>query len=141
MRQAATPNYFSFVSELMDQFRFPELDYAAMLEARRKDFDALTEINRIGLKGLETVAVKQAKVVRTSLEDLRLVMKQLRPSGGSGKGASSNKAIQETLQRAFKNIRELANAAQKPQSEMFEVVTTRVQENIGQLKELVRPRQ
>jgi phasin family protein len=140
MRQAAPPNYFAYVSDLMDQFRFPELDYAAFLEARRGDFDALTAINRIGLKGLETVAVKQAEVVRSSLADLRLVMQQLRPSGG-GKGTSSNKAIQETLQKTFKNIRELAEAAQKPQSEMFEVLTRRVEENIGQLKELVRPRQ
>jgi phasin family protein len=140
MRQAAPPNYFAYVSDLMDQFRFPELDYAAFLEARRGDFDALTAINRIGLKGLETAAVKQAEVVRTSLEDLRLVMQQLRPSGGSGKGAGSNKTTQKTLQKAFKNIRELADAAQKAQSEMFEIVSTRVQENIGQLKELVRPR-
>lgn len=135
----STPNYFSFVSNLMQQFKLPDLDFPAFLDARRKDFDALTAVNRIAVKGAETLAVKQAEIVRNSLEDLQLVMQQLLPVGGNGKAGNSRETIQQALQKTFTNMRELADAAQESQSEVFEVVRTRVQQNIDELKGLVRP--
>jgi phasin family protein len=140
MRQSTAPNYFAFVSNLMNEFRLPELDFAAVLEARRKDLDALVAVNRLQFKGLETVALKHAEVVRHSLQDLHLIIQQLLPRGGSAKRAHSNKTIEQALQTAFRNVRELADAAQKPQYEVFDIVRRRVEQNIGQLKDLVRPR-
>ena len=133
MEQSTPPNYFSFVSKLMEQYKPPNLDFSSFLEARRKDFETLTAVNRIAVKGFETLAVKQAEIVRNSLEDVQLAMQQLLPTD-SAKDANPGQAIQQALQKTFTNIRELADAAQESQSEVFEVVKTRVEQNIQELK-------
>jgi phasin family protein len=137
VEQSTPHNYFSFVSNLMEQYKLPNMDFSDFLEARRKDFEALIAVNRIATKGFETLAVKQAEIVRNSLEDVQLAMQQLLPVGGA-RDPNANQAIQQALQKTFSNIRELADAAQESQSEAFEVVRTRVEQNIEELKSLAR---
>jgi phasin family protein len=134
--QQSTPNYFSFVSNLMQQFKLPDFDFPAFLEARRKDFEALTAVNRIAVKGVETVVIKQAEVVRNALEDVQLVMQQLVATGNGGKLASSSEAVQQAVQKTFANVQELADAAQESRSEAFDVLRVRVEQNIEELKSL-----
>jgi len=48
--------------------------------------------------------------------------------------------VQQALQKALANMRELAEAGYKAQADTFAVVSRRVQENIQELKTLLQPK-
>ena len=55
----ATPaNPFADFTKLMEQFRVPGLDMNAVIEARRKDIEALTEANKLAYEGMQAVMQK-----------------------------------------------------------------------------------
>jgi phasin family protein len=120
----------------MEQFKLPDVDVAAFTEGRRKDIEALAEANRIAVEGMQSLAMKQAQMMSSYVEQLRTALQQLTPSAG----ANPTESVQQALQKAFSNMRELAEAAQKSQSDVFDVVRTRVQQNMDELKSLVQRR-
>ncbi len=44
---ATPPNPFADFTKMMEQFRLPGMDMSAVIEARRKDIEALTEANQL----------------------------------------------------------------------------------------------
>ena len=137
--QAASTNLFGDFSKLLEQFKLPGIDLNAMIEARRKDIEALAAANRTALEGIQTLGQKQAEILRTTMDELQSLVKQL-TTPGSATSASTSEAVQQALQKAFANMRELAELAYKSQSDAFAVVSQRVQENMQEMKTLLQPK-
>lgn len=137
--QPTTTNLFGDFSKLIEQFKLPGIDLSAMMEARRKDIEALAAANRTALEGIQSLGQKQAEILRTTMDELQSLVKQLTTSG-SATSASTSEAVQQALQKAFANMRELAEAAYKSQSDAFAVVSQRVQENMQEVKTLLQPK-
>jgi phasin family protein len=126
----------------MEQFKVPGIDMAAIMEARRKDFDALTAANQTALQGMQTLGEKQAEIFRTTLTELQSLMQQLTQSGSAAeKTAKTSEVVQQALQKALANMKELAEAGYKAQADTFAVISRRVQENIQEVKTLLQPKQ
>jgi phasin family protein len=132
-------NLFGDFTRLMEQFKLPGIDVAAMMEARRKDIEALAAANRTALEGVQSLAQKQAEILRTTLDELQSLMKQMTSPGGAV-SLSTGEAVQQSLHNAFTNMRELAELAYKGQSDAFAVVSQRVQENMQEVKALLQPK-
>ena len=137
--QAAPANLFGDFSKLLEQFKLPGIDLNAMIEMRRKDIEALAAANRAALEGIQTLGQKQAEILRTTMDELQSLVKQLTSSGGVP-SASTGEVVQQALQKAFANMRELAEVAYKSQSDAFAVISQRAQENIQELKTLLQPK-
>ena len=136
---AAPSTLFGDFTKLIEQFKLPGIDVNALMEARRKDIDALAEANRTALAGFQSLTQKQAEILRTTMDELQALVRQATASG-SADGGSTREVVQQALQKAFANMRELAEVAYRSQSDAFAVVTRRVQENILEVKSLLQPK-
>ena len=123
---------FDDIAKLAQQYKMPGIDIDAVLQGRRKDVETLLEVGRITQSGAESLAQKQAEMLRASLEDLRSVL------GAQGKteGAKPD-AVRQAAEKALGNFGELAQIALKSQSAAFDAVRQRTQENINELKGLL----
>jgi phasin family protein len=125
----------------MEQFKLPGIDMAAIMEARRKDFEALAAANQTALQGMQTLGEKQAEILRTTLTELQSMMQQAaQPGSATEKSVKSGELVQQALQKALTNMRELAEAGYKAQADTLAVISRRVQENIQELKTLLQPK-
>jgi phasin family protein len=146
MAQTSSPNELFNPTKMlgdfmksMEQSKVPGIDMATIMEARRKDFEALAEANQIALQGMQTLGEKQAEILRTTLTELQTLMQQFaQPGNPTEKSAKTGELVQQALQKALANMRELAEAGYKAQSDTFAVVSKRVQENIQELKTLLQ---
>jgi phasin family protein len=136
--QATPAALFGDFSKLIEQFKLPGIDLNAILEARRKDIEALAAANRTALEGIQSLSQKQAEILRTTMDQLQLLVKHM--ASGSATSANTSEVVQQTMQKAFASMRELAEAAYKSQSDAFAVVSQRVQENIQEVKSLLQPK-
>jgi phasin family protein len=132
--KTAPQQLMSEFTKLFEQFKLPGIDLNAVLESRRKDIDALAAANRTALEGAQSLAQKQLDVLRTTIDEVQSMLKQSKDVPAP---AAARELVNQAVQRAFTNMRELADVAYKSQSEAVAVVSRRVQENIEELKTLV----
>ena len=136
--QATSANLFGDFTKLIEQFKLPGIDLNAVMEARRKDIEALAAANRTALEGIQSLSQKQAEILRTTMDQLQLLAKHM--ASGTVSSASTGEVVQQALQKTFESMRELAETAYKSQSDAFAVVNHRVQENIQEMKALLQPK-
>jgi|HubBroStandDraft_1064217.scaffolds.fasta_scaffold496625_2 phasin family protein len=132
--KTAPQQLMSEFTKLFEQFKLPGIDLNAVLESRRKDIDALAAANRTALEGAQSLAQKQLDVLRTTIDEVQSMLKQSKDVPAP---AAARELVSQAVQRAFTNMRELADVAYRSQSEAVAVVSRRVQENIEELKTLV----
>ena len=128
-------------TKMMEQFKLPGIDVAAIMEARQKDFDALAAANQVALQGMQSLGQKQAEILQTTLTQLQSLVQQLTLSGSTTeKSAKTGELVQQALHNTLANMQELAEAGYKAQADTFAVVTKRAQENIQELQRLLQPK-
>ena len=123
---------FDDIADMARAFKLPGGNFDALLKARRKDLEALLEVGRIAQSGVQSLAQKQAYILRSSLEDLRNVLT------GAGKMAGTQlEAARAAAEKAVANVAELALIALQSQSDAFDTVRRRAEENIQELRALM----
>lgn len=138
MEKPSSP--FLDVSQLMAQFKLPGIDMNAIVEARRKDIEALAEANRIAFQGMQALAQKQAEILQKSMQEAQAAMQGMTANPSAANAGNQGELIQKAFQKALSNMRELAEMAGRSQAQAMEVVGKRVQENIEETKKLLQPK-
>lgn len=55
MNETTPTNLFGDIVKLLEQYKLPGIDIAAIIEMRRKDIEALMTANRVALEGAQSV--------------------------------------------------------------------------------------
>ena len=141
MINETTPtNLFGDIVKLLEQYKLPGIDIAAIIEMRRKDIEALMTANRVALEGAQSVGQKQVEILRSTLDQLSSLIQQATASGSmTEKTTKTGELVQQVLQRVLENMRELAETAYKSQSDTYAVLTKRIQENLDEARALLGP--
>ena len=73
-------NPFGDLTKMLEQFKLPGFDVPAIMEARRKDMEALVQANQTAFQGMQSLAQKQADMLRSTLSELQSLTGQLSAS-------------------------------------------------------------
>lgn len=121
--------------KMMEQFKLPGVDIAGLMEARRKDIEALAEVNKIALESLQTMGQKQSEILRQTFEELTKTMSGGKPMESAAK---QGELAKHALEKAFTYMRELADLTRKTQTDAAAVMNERVQQNMQDMKKLLQ---
>ena len=139
MERPDAANPFGDFTKMLEQFKLPGFDVPAIMEARRKDVEALVTANQAALQGMQSLAQKQAEMLRSTLSELQSLAGQFSASGGAP-SAQTAELVQQTLHKALADMQQLAQAAYQSQAESYAVIAKRVEENVQELKTLLQPK-
>ena len=64
------------LTKMMGQFKMPGIDANAMVRAGRKNMEALVAANQLAAEGLQTVARRQAEIMRENVENATAAMRE-----------------------------------------------------------------
>ena len=132
---------FMDINQLMQQFKIPGVDVSAIMEARRKDMEALIAANRQAYEGMQRLGQRQAEMLRDAMTEWQATTAQMmggqNPSAGAAKQAELGK---QALERALANMRELAEMATTSQTQAWNVINKRFQESLEELRHLAQPK-
>jgi len=138
---AKLPNPFDTdVTKLMAEFKLPGVDMETVLATQRKNIEALTKANQLAIEGLQTVARRQAEILRAGFEEAQALARDL----FQGKASSEDRVGKQTeatkaaLEKAFSNARELSEIVGKAQQEAFEIINKRMTESLDEVRDLVK---
>ena len=112
---------------------------AAMMENGRKDIEALVEANKRSYQGLQSVVQRQSEMLRQSITNWQEAVSGMQGQDMSANLAKLDEMGKSAFQQALNDLRELAEVAAKSQSEAFDVVRQRIQDNVEQVSQLLQP--
>lgn len=107
---------------------------AKLIAGRRKDLDAIVAANRKSFEGIQAVVKKQTKLLKDRIGEWRTVMELVGPQESI---AHLDELAKQSLRMPLANMRELADLSVKMQAEAFEVVKTRISQNIAEVSALL----
>ena len=125
------------ITKMIEQFKLPGVDMPALIAARQKDIEALTQVNKIAYESLQAMAQKQTDLLKTTLEELQSAAQKMAAKPMESV-THETQLVQHTLEKAFGYMHELAELTRKSQAEALDVINKRVKQNVEELKGLVQ---
>jgi phasin family protein len=124
------------VRKYMEHFQMPGLDNKALMEAHRKNLDAVTQANRVAFEGAQALARRQAEIVREAMDEAAEAMQQVQHADtNEERVAKQTEIAKKTFETALKHMRELAEMSAKSQNEALELINGRVAESFDEMRE------
>jgi phasin family protein len=126
------------MQKLFADFKFPGLDFEAVLASQRRNIEALTQANQLAVEGMQAVARRQAEILRQTMEETTRAMQSLLSSASPEERLAKQTDIVKTaFERAIANMKELAELVTKSNAEAFQVVNQRVTDSLDELKQVI----
>jgi phasin family protein len=130
---------FGDVSAMMAQFKMPGVDMAAVIEARRKDLEALVAANAATFESMQAVARKQTEILSESMQGMQEAAKSM--AGGAGMDAGKNaEVVRKGFEKTLANMQELADMARHAQSDAMALIMQRAAQQMQEGKVMVTPK-
>jgi phasin family protein len=135
MNTSGNANPFGDVANMLGQFKLPGVDMASIIEARRKDIEALVESNKAAYEAMQSLARMQTEMLNDAMKGLQ--------EAATGAGAADPRTQAETAgkacQKVLANMKDLAEMAQKSQADAVASMTRRATENMQAIKQTMLP--
>lgn len=109
----------------------------AILDSGRKDLEALVKASEKSYQGLQTVVQRQTEMLKQSIEAWQGAVKGMAPTEPRENIAKLDALSKATFKRAIDDIKELSELAAKSQSEAFDLVRQRIQNNVDEVSKLL----
>ena len=107
----------------------------AVMEANRKNFQAMADINKQAIQGWQMLAQRQSEMVSQFIQDnATLPSSVLTDEPPQQKIARQSAAIQSAYQRSFENTRELAGIASKCTKDAAEIINKRIVSSLSEIR-------
>jgi phasin family protein len=120
------------LNKMMEQIKLPNIDLQAIMEGRRKDLEAIVKANEVALNGIKSVADKQAEMLQTVLGEIGTKLRNMAQDGSPS--AKATEMAQQTIEKALGAMRTLAEANGQSQAQVLDVINTRVQQSIDEIR-------
>jgi phasin family protein len=131
---------FSQFAAMFQQYKLPGLDMSAILDARRKDVEALAEANQVAFGGMQAIQGKQLEILRSALDNFQTVAQQLATSPAKP-AVSPTEVVQKALHLALADMQDIAQKTQQAQTQAYAIVAKRMEQAANELRaSLEQPR-
>ncbi|MCA9258841.1 MAG: phasin family protein [Planctomycetales bacterium] len=133
----ASVQWLDNIKQLIDQYKLPGIDFAALAEWQRKDVEALIEANRQANEGFRALIEKRNEILRESFQEWQAAMKGLTGADALSKQTDVAKS---GFDKAVANFRELSQLETEAWTNTWKTVQDRMQDNLANLQKLLRPK-
>lgn len=133
-------NFFSDVQSTVKQMMDAApaanpFDFKTVMEAQRKNMQALTEANQCALNGWQTLARRQAEMVAKFVQDNSgLAAQGLSPAAPQETLAKQTELLKSVCEQTLQNAREITEIVRKNTADTAEIVNRRLMDGLGEIK-------
>ena len=127
------------ITKMMADFKLPGLDMDGLMATQRKNIEAVQAANKLAMEGLQAIAQRQTEILRQTMEEMSKMMSEMMSAGTPEDRVAKQADLMKTaFERALSNMREMAEMIAKSNTEAAEVISTRVSENLEEIKSMAK---
>lgn len=131
-----TFNPFGDLTKMIEQFKLPGVDIAALVEARRKDIEALVEANKAAYASMQALASKQTEVLTQTMQGLQDAAKGMAGGAGTSDPVKQADVVRGACEKALADMKELADLARNAQSDAMAHLTQRAAQSMQEIQRM-----
>jgi phasin family protein len=131
-------NALGDLTKMLEQFKLPGVDTKEIVEARRKDIDALVQANQAIYEGMQALANKQGELLKKSMEDIQSAMKGAASGVGVGDPGKQGELARKAYQKVLGDMKDLAEIARQSQTDAMAKITQRGTEHLDEVKKMMK---
>jgi phasin family protein len=119
-KATSSKNGFLDATKAFGDFHVPSFDVQAIVEAQRKNFEALTQANQLAAEGLQAVAQRQVDIVQHAVKDASELIRDWAQPGAPEEVIAKNAEIaKQAFEKGVANARELNELVTKAGTDAF----------------------
>jgi phasin family protein len=136
----ATPPKFD-LRAMLEKLRLPGVDAQKLIEAHRKDLDALLAANERAVIAIEALTRKQADMLAHVVKEWHASARDAIAHGsGAEKLNQASARLHNAFAQALTNMREMAEIASKSGQDVLAVLNKRYHETIEEFRAAIHPK-
>ena len=137
-----TEDSFSWLERLRtfgSDLGLPKVDVDQLIEAHRKNLDALDRSGRIVADGAKSIADKQREIVETTLREATDLARDFKPTGDPREVlVKQTEFAKKAFDSALQNTRDITELATKTTSDATAIIRDRLRESLSEFGEGLR---
>jgi phasin family protein len=123
-------NPFADVAKMMEQLKVPGVDMSAIVEARRKDIEALTEANKAAFESMQALAARQTEMMTEAFQGMQTAAQSMLGGGGMPDPAKQTELMRKAFEKTLADMKELAEMARQAQADAMARISERMTEQV-----------
>lgn len=121
------------------KLQMPGVDVEALVQAQRRNIEAVTQANQLAVEGMQAVLRRQTEILQQTFEEAQTALKDSMSQGApEAKLAQQADLAKVAFEKALANMRELAEIVAKSNQEAADIINKRVTASIDELKALIK---
>jgi phasin family protein len=131
-------NAFGDLTKMLEQFKLPGVDTQEIVEARRKDIDALVQANQAAYEGMQALANKQSELLKTAMQDIQSAVQGAASGVGAGDPGKQAEIARKAYEKVLGDMKDLAEIARASQTDAMAKITQRGTEHLDEVKKMMK---
>ncbi len=128
------------MSSAMKNFNIPSLDVNALMEAQRKNMQAMSVVNQAAFENFQSYLQRQATLMTQGFQVNSDLMKAIMTAPtAQEKAMHQAEASKTVVDQCFSNVRDAAETLAKCNQQVMEIVSNRMTESLSELRDIVKP--
>jgi len=112
--------------------------FEPFMALQSRNIEALTQANKVAIEGFQTVARRQAEIVRGNIEEASTLVRELSTLKSPEDHVAHHTAIaKKAIEQSLVNARELSEIVSRAGNEAFDVLNHRLGETLDEVRALV----
>ena len=133
-------NPFGDVTKMMEQFKMPGIDMAAIVAAQRNSIEALVEANKAAFESMQALAKRQTEMMTEAMQGMQEAARSA-VGGGMADPGKQAEGVRKGFEKTLADMKELAEMARHAQSDAMVRITQRATTQMQDIKALATPKQ
>lgn len=131
-------NPFGDMTKMLEKFKVPGIDMTTIIEARRKDIEALAATNQAAMQAMQDMGRKQAEMLSAAMQEIQATSQSL--AGSAGDSVKQTEIVKKAYAKALADAKDLAEMARKAQTDSMVHMVERANAHMAEIKKLMTPK-
>jgi phasin family protein len=128
-------NGFMDFPPVVGDMRILGIDAGSIVEAQRKNMEAVTQAQQLAVEGMRALTQRQAEMVQQAFGDASALWRDLlQPATPEERVAKSADAAKQAFEKSVATLRELNELGAKAGVDVFSVIARRVSESFDEVR-------
>jgi phasin family protein len=132
MEMFKTPDF----SKMMSEMKFPAVNTDELMNAQKKNMDALMAANKAAAAGYQDLFKKQLAIFEETMSEAQKQMANLDGAKMGADGTKQAEIAKAAFEKALANMTALAETAQKANQDAYEIVSSRMRESMDEIRDM-----
>lgn len=133
-----TKSYIEMLRQFGNDLGLPKVNVDQLLEAQKKNIDALGESARVAAQGAQSVAQKQREVLEAGLREAAAFARDYKPLGKIQDNlAQQTEYAKKAIEIAMKGAQETATTARQSGADVVKIIQDRMKESLEEIRSSV----